>query len=733
MTRKIKLNNYNIFVLLVFFFMSFFVLFNSEKAQAMIIKKDLGTLAAEAQIIMTGKVTAIQSGWEDKKIYTYVTVSKEELFKGAGDEKVIIKVPGGTVGEITCRVSDTPVFQKGEEILAFLKASGKYYELVGARQGKYTVQKDKIVGLNVTGKDISALISDKIEEKQKVKKEETVTEQVYTTRQSFPLSQNGRSFISNNVQPEKQDSALSGSSSASQPYWTTILDEGFESDWPADPKWDLYGAPACAYTWGRESYQPYTGSYSAWCAGTCQDVCGDLNPAVDNYQNNMDAWMVYGPFDLSDATSARMTFDNWTKSVEEGYDQDGIPYESFYYGYSTNDKVFFGNFRHGDRTPWHQEYLPLDEVCGQSQVWVGFCFYSDETNNDKGTFVDNVLVEKYSGPLPEITGVSPDSGRAVAKDLTTYEAAEDSTEVTISGSSFGSSQGDVAFWAGQGNIIFTYATIKSWSDDQISCLVPGGASSYNADDGAGNLYVITSDNLLSNPSLFRVTFSCMGGTVPGNKLTYKVNANTADCAGEENSIKAAANTWNSAGSKFLFKYGGATNKTTTGIDSENSVIWVNIGYTDWLAQTWTYFNTAHPNNILESDTELSDYYNWSTAVNPPGQYDTQEITTHEFGHAFGLLDLYGTEDREKTMYGYCATGESRARTLEPDDIAGIRYLYGLVGDMNQDGSINILDLLWMASVMGPVTPQSQIADVNYDGVVNILDLLRVASNIGVQQ
>jgi len=54
----------------------------------------------------------------------------------------------------------------------------------------------------------------------------------------------------------------------------------------------------------------------------------------------------------------------------------------------------------------------------------------------------------------------------------------------------------------------------------------------------------------------------------------------------------------------------------------------------------------------------------------------------------------------------------------------------LVGDMNGDGEINILDLLWMASKIGPVTPESEIADVNKDGQVNILDLLRVAKNIG---
>ncbi len=60
--------------------------------------------------------------------------------------------------------------------------------------------------------------------------------------------------------------------------------------------------------------------------------------------------------------------------------------------------------------------------------------------------------------------------------------------------------------------------------------------------------------------------------------------------------------------------------------------------------------------------------------------------------------------------------------------AGTVTLY--LGDMNNDGSINILDLLWMAAKIGPVNEQSQKADVIVDGQVNILDLLRVAANIG---
>jgi len=58
-----------------------------------------------------------------------------------------------------------------------------------------------------------------------------------------------------------------------------------------------------------------------------------------------------------------------------------------------------------------------------------------------------------------------------------------------------------------------------------------------------------------------------------------------------------------------------------------------------------------------------------------------------------------------------------------------------MGDMNGDQQINILDLLWMATMIDwkpgdQGWEEGKKADVNGDGSVNILDLLRVAKNIG---
>lgn len=89
---------------------------------------------------------------------------------------------------------------------------------------------------------------------------------------------------------------------------TNIKSEDFEGTSPND--WLLFdnnGATGGDVLWAADSHEVNAGSFSGWPVGGGADGV----PGSSNYPNDADSWMVYGPFDLSDASSATMDFSLW--------------------------------------------------------------------------------------------------------------------------------------------------------------------------------------------------------------------------------------------------------------------------------------------------------------------------------------------------------------------------------------------------------------------------------------
>lgn len=183
--------------------------------------------------------------------------------------------------------------------------------------------------------------------------------------------------------------------------WTTILSEDFEGSFPGS--WNLqddktgYGE----YYWGQRSCETYNASgNSGWAVGAGADgqnlLCGA------NYPDNVDAWMIYGPFSLSDATEAEMRIKAWVNTQ---------PAPSEIYDYlcwmaSTNGTDFAGDCAWGDSSGWVDQILDFGNVTdyigtmiGEYQVWVGLWFHSDGGGDiyAEGAYVDDILVRKCVG------------------------------------------------------------------------------------------------------------------------------------------------------------------------------------------------------------------------------------------------------------------------------------------------------------------------------------------------
>jgi hypothetical protein len=105
-------------------------------------------LVQQAEIIFQGTVTNVRSVWEgegaQRHIDTYVTFQVQESVKGDAGASYTIRMLGGTVGDETMEVTDTPKFNVGDRDILFVEHNKEQFvPLVGIKHGRFHVQRDE--------------------------------------------------------------------------------------------------------------------------------------------------------------------------------------------------------------------------------------------------------------------------------------------------------------------------------------------------------------------------------------------------------------------------------------------------------------------------------------------------------------------------------------------------------------------------------------------------------------
>jgi hypothetical protein len=189
------------------------------------------------------------------------------------------------------------------------------------------------------------------------------------------------------------------------PEWTIVMSEDFEGGFPG-VGWevsDQYSGDAREYYWAADDFLPHWGDWSAWPAASGADA---VDPDGSDYPSDCYSWMVYGPFDLSDASDAEVNFFYWNHSeLNDDY---------LFYGAATDGIQFWGTKMSGNSNGWQYRSFDLTDVptlgdlTGQSQVWVAFIFRSDsDTNVFQGAFLDDIALRKAvsaAGASASLTG-----------------------------------------------------------------------------------------------------------------------------------------------------------------------------------------------------------------------------------------------------------------------------------------------------------------------------------------
>ena len=119
----------------------------SQSVSGLVEKLTLDDLAARANLVLLAEVVDITYQKEvNDSIYTLVTFSVEQIFKGETANEVVIRVPGGKIDGQVQVVEDAPGFQLGERAVVFLEKGDGIFRAVGGFQGKFTIDKNNMVG-----------------------------------------------------------------------------------------------------------------------------------------------------------------------------------------------------------------------------------------------------------------------------------------------------------------------------------------------------------------------------------------------------------------------------------------------------------------------------------------------------------------------------------------------------------------------------------------------------------
>ena len=123
-------------------------------SSSIIIKLDIEELVNQSDWIVVGVVTEKESLWDTQhsQINTLITLAVEEWVKGEPrGNKIMFKIPGGEVGEVSQRVGNVPTFRIDEEVLVFLQSQGDdTITVVGDRQGKRVIENGNIAGSDIS-------------------------------------------------------------------------------------------------------------------------------------------------------------------------------------------------------------------------------------------------------------------------------------------------------------------------------------------------------------------------------------------------------------------------------------------------------------------------------------------------------------------------------------------------------------------------------------------------------
>jgi hypothetical protein len=123
-------------------------------------RMSIAKMTQHAQLVVRARCLGNSVAWDDGEIWTFTSFEVEDSWKGAPSgaaQQVMVRLLGGSVGNLTSTVSGVPRFHPGEEAILFLERTTRGdFSIVSWVQGTFRIRREARSGAETVAQDTAA-------------------------------------------------------------------------------------------------------------------------------------------------------------------------------------------------------------------------------------------------------------------------------------------------------------------------------------------------------------------------------------------------------------------------------------------------------------------------------------------------------------------------------------------------------------------------------------------------
>jgi hypothetical protein len=112
-----------------------------------LMRMSVAQISRTARVIVRARCLGNSVSWDAGEIWTFTSFDVEEVWRGSASARVVVRLLGGRLGNITSSVSGVPRFRAGEEVVLFLEPTSRGdFSVVSWQQGTFRIRPDPRTG-----------------------------------------------------------------------------------------------------------------------------------------------------------------------------------------------------------------------------------------------------------------------------------------------------------------------------------------------------------------------------------------------------------------------------------------------------------------------------------------------------------------------------------------------------------------------------------------------------------